>query len=148
MVAPVMINSKHPLYSVNDVFNGIFVHGNVIGDVMFYGSGAGKLPTASAVVADVVDAVKHLGTNIMTLWSSKKLELASMEDATHQYFVRLADESNETKKKVTTLFPQAQTVVAEGVTGEYAFVTEEMSEKEFKEKAKELNIIHMIRVRF
>ena len=148
MVAPVMINSKHPLYSVNDVFNGIFVHGNVIGDVMFYGSGAGKLPTASAVVADVVDAVKHLGTNIMTLWSSKKLELASMEDATHQYLVRLADESDETKKKVTTLFPQAQTVVAEGVTGEYAFITEEMSEKEFKEKAKELNMIHMIRVRF
>ena len=56
MVAPMMIRANHPLYSVGDVFNGIYVRGNVIGDVMFYGSGAGKLPTASAVVADVVDA--------------------------------------------------------------------------------------------
>ena len=60
MVAPVMIRADHPLYSVNDVFNGIYVKGNVIGDVMFYGSGAGKLPTASAVVADVVDAATSL----------------------------------------------------------------------------------------
>lgn len=60
MVAPVMIRADHPLYSVNDVFNGIYVKGNVIGDVMFYGSGAGKLPTASAVVADVVDAASIL----------------------------------------------------------------------------------------
>ena len=71
MVAPVMIKANHPLYSVNDVFNGIFVRGNVIGDVMFYGSGAGKLPTASAVVADVVDIAKHLNKNIWTIWSNK-----------------------------------------------------------------------------
>lgn len=149
MVSPVMIDAKHPLYSVNGVFNGIFVRGNVIGDVMFYGSGAGKLPTASAVVADVVDAVKHLGTNIMTIWSSKKLELASIDEATHQYFVRVAETCEDTKKKVATLFPNAKPVVVEGVTGEFAFVTEEMSEKEYKEKAKELNnIISMIRVRF
>ena len=69
MVAPVMIKANHPLYSVNDVFNGIFVRGNVIGDVMFYGSGAGK-PTAS-VVADVVDIAKHLNKNIWTIWSNK-----------------------------------------------------------------------------
>ena len=51
----------------------VYVRGNVIGDVMFYGSGAGKLPTASAVVADVVDAAKHLNKNIWTIWSSKNL---------------------------------------------------------------------------
>ena len=69
MVAPMIIKPENPLFSVNDVFNAIFVRGNFIGDVMFYGSGAGKLPTASAVVSDVVDAAKHIGTNIMTIWS-------------------------------------------------------------------------------
>ena len=60
MVAPFLVGKESPLYSVNDVFNAVFVHGNVLGDAMFYGSGAGKLPTASAVVADIVDEAKHL----------------------------------------------------------------------------------------
>ena len=55
ITAPFMIDSTHPLYNVNDVLNGIYVNGNVLGNVMFFGAGAGKLPTASAVVADVVD---------------------------------------------------------------------------------------------
>ena len=59
-----MLSAEHPLCGVNGVFNGIFVHGNVLGDAMFYGSGAGKLPTASAVVADIVDMTKHKNTNI------------------------------------------------------------------------------------
>ena len=84
MVAPVLVNSYHPLYSVNDVLNGIYIKGNVIGDVMFVGAGAGKLPTASAVVSDVVDAVKHLGRNIMTNWSSKKLELTHIDKSEKQ----------------------------------------------------------------
>ena len=58
MVAPFMLGQNSPLYSVNDVFNAVFVHGNMLGDAMFYGSGAGKLPTASAVVGDIVDAAK------------------------------------------------------------------------------------------
>ena len=58
IVAPALLGAAHPLYSVNDVFNAVFVRGNMLGDAMFYGSGAGKLPTASAVVADVVDAAK------------------------------------------------------------------------------------------
>lgn len=71
MVAPFLLPATHPLYNVNDVFNAIFVHGNVLGDAMFYGSGAGKLPTASAVVADIVDMAKHLDTNIAVEWSSE-----------------------------------------------------------------------------
>ena len=77
ITAPFLIDATHPLYNVNDVLNGIYIHGNVIGDVMFFGAGAGKLPTASAVVADVVDCVKHKGRNVMTLWSYEKLELGS-----------------------------------------------------------------------
>jgi len=58
-VAPAIVSSKSPLYSVEDVFNAIVVRGDAIGEVMFYGPGAGKLPTASAVVADVIEIVKH-----------------------------------------------------------------------------------------
>ena len=63
-VAPLMIGKSHPLYVVNDVFNGIIVKGNMLGTSMFYGSGAGKLPTASAVVADIIEEAKNLHHNI------------------------------------------------------------------------------------
>ncbi|MBP5410691.1 MAG: homoserine dehydrogenase, partial [Lachnospiraceae bacterium] len=59
MVSPMMIRKKNPLYPVNGVFNAIMVRGNMLGEIMFYGMGAGKLPTASAVVSDVIDAAKH-----------------------------------------------------------------------------------------
>lgn len=147
MVAPVMINAENPLYSVNDVFNGIFVKGNLLGDVMFYGRGAGKLPTASAVVADVVDAAKHLGTNIMTIWSSQKLELASFEEASHRFFVRLSGKEEETVSKVQKFFGTVQKVDA-GLE-EYAFITALHTEKEFGEKILQFdNLIARIRVLF
>ncbi len=149
MVAPMLIKPTHPLFSVNDVFNGIFVRGNVIGDVMFYGSGAGKLPTASAVVADVVDAAKHIGTNIMTIWSSKKLQLSDMKNARHRYFVRIAGNTDEIKEQAALLFGQIEEVTAPGVIGEYAFVTMSMSEETYREKASHLNdITSMIRVMY
>lgn len=149
MVAPMLIKPIHPLYSVNGVFNGIFVRGNVIGDVMFYGSGAGKLPTASAVVADVVDAAKHIGTNIMTLWSSKKLKLSDMKHAQHRYFVRIAGNSDEIKEQAALTFGQVEEVKAPEVTDEYAFITMGMSEETYREKAAVFNNIKgMIRVMF
>lgn len=144
MISPVMINSKNPLYSVNDVFNGIFVKGNLLGDVMFYGAGAGKLPTASAVVSDVVDAVKHLGTNIMQIWSSKQLELADINEAKYRYFVRVPKED---ETKAFEVFGVIQDIDA-GVYGDFGFITEEMTEKEYKEKAEQLTIRNMIRVEF
>ncbi len=148
MVAPVMIKANHPLYSVNDVFNGIFVRGNVIGDVMFYGSGAGKLPTASAVVADVVDAAKHLSKNIWTIWSSKKLELTDINKVEHRFFLRIADSGKELKNKVRTLFGEVEEVKAE-IEGEYAFITPPISEQSLKERKEELNEVRsVIRVRF
>lgn len=144
-VAPMMINRDHPLYSVNDVFNGIFVKGNVLGDTMFYGKGAGKLPTASAVVADVIDAAKHVGTNIMTIWSGEKLELSSIEDAEHRFFVRVPAEEKEAAK---VLFSNLEEVDA-GIDGEFGFITECMKEKEFKEKSASLkNKLSVIRVAF
>jgi homoserine dehydrogenase len=149
MVAPVMIKSNHPLFSVNDVFNGIFVRGNVIGDVMFYGSGAGKLPTASAVVADIVDAAKHLGKNIWTIWSSRKLELTDINKVQNRFFVRVKGNSAEIKQQAAALFGAVEEVNAEGISGEYAFLTQSISEQDMREKAESLkNVLSVIRVRF
>lgn len=64
VVNPFFVPSTHPLYNVNDVFNGVLIHGNMLGDVMFYGKGAGKLPTASAVISDVIECLKNCGRNI------------------------------------------------------------------------------------
>ncbi len=149
MVAPMMIKPNHPLFSVNDVFNGIFVRGNVIGDVMFYGSGAGKLPTASAVVADVIDAAKHIGINIMSIWSSKKLELSDVKKATYRYFVRVAENSDAVKEKVALLFGQVESVQATDINDEYAFITLQMTEEIFHEKVAKLAlVVNVIRVMF
>ncbi|MCI5510388.1 MAG: homoserine dehydrogenase [Oliverpabstia sp.] len=149
MVSPVMINSNNPLYSVNDVFNAIFVHGNVLGDAMFYGSGAGKLPTASAVVGDVVDAAKHLDTNVMVGWSSKKLELMDVKNVENRFFVRMGGSYTENLPKVEEVFGQVDSKVLAEVNGEFAFITGKMTEAEYQEKAAKLDDIRgMIRVRF
>ncbi|MBO5069424.1 MAG: homoserine dehydrogenase [Roseburia sp.] len=143
MVAPFLLPASHPLYSVNDVFNAIFVHGNVLGDAMFYGSGAGKLPTASAVVADIVEIAKHLDTNIATTWSSKKLELVDYRQNVNRFFVRTTADAAAVEK----VFGSVEYVTAEGVTGENGFITNAMSEAEYEEKAAQLDgILQMIRV--
>lgn len=146
MVAPFLINEMHPLYSVNDVFNAIFAKGNVLGDVMFYGSGAGKLPTASAVVADVVDAAKHLHRNIMTFWSSRKLELTDLSDAKRRFFVRVKGNKKTDAIKMAEIFGPIEVVTAE-LAGEFGFITGEYTEAEYKERAARTDaVIHMIRV--
>ena len=73
MVAPMLISRESQLANVDDVFNGIVVRGDATGDVMFYGKGAGKLPTASAVVADVIDCVKHLKARKYLFWEDAKV---------------------------------------------------------------------------
>lgn len=147
MVAPMMIRADHPLYSVNDVFNGIFVKGNVIGDIMFYGSGAGKLPTASAVVADVVDAAKHFGKNIWTIWSSKKLELVELGKVQHRFFIRVQKDANSLND-IKSLFGKIEEV-PNVIHEEYAFITPLISEKEMTDKKDMLRgFLGSIRVKF
>lgn len=147
MVAPYLLKQEHPLYSVNDVFNAIFVHGNVLGDAMFYGSGAGKLPTASAVVADVVDEAKHLHRNIMTMWKSDKLELLPFEDTSKRFFVRISGEPEALKAHLESKFGPIEIVKAEGLEGEFGFLTGVLTERAYEENAKEFPaILHRIRV--
>lgn len=144
MIAPMMIKSDNPLYSVNDVYNAIFVRGNLLGNVMFYGAGAGKLPTASAVVSDVVDATKHLGINIMTIWSSKKLELADINEMEQRFFVRIPAEQ---KDKAAEVFGEIEEIPSQAA-GDYGFITKTMTEREYKKAAGAVTVRSMIRVGF
>ena len=147
MVAPVMINDNHPLYAVNDVFNGILVKGNVLGDVMFYGSGAGKLPTASAVVADMVDAIKHKNTTVVQQWSSKKLELTNIKLSKKAFFVRVQGTVEEKLSQVEKAFGSVQVIQVPDLPQEFGFITEVMSEENFeKAEAQVEGIITRIRV--
>lgn len=148
MVAPEIVGVNDPLYSVNGVFNAIFVHGNVLGDAMFYGSGAGKLPTASAVVADIVDEAKHLHRNIMSFWSSSKLQLTDISNSEKQFFVRVKGDPKADLERVQEIFGKAELVVLPEMTEEFGFVTEVMTEAAYEEKAKQYGeVINRIRVR-
>ena len=131
--------------AVNDVFNAICVTGNMLGDVMFYGKGAGKEATASAVVSDVVDAVKHMNINVMTIWEDEKLPVAPMDEMKNRFFVRIGAEE---KERAIRAFDEIEAVDA-GIDGEYGFVTGVMTEGEFNDTMAEFEtFITRIRVGF
>lgn len=141
-VAPYLLSPEHPLYAVNDVFNAIFVHGNMLGDGMFYGSGAGSLPTASAVVGDIVEMARHVDENIPLEWKSEKKELADSSVVKSAFFVRTKSD----KDAVKSAFGNVEFV--EGVVdGEIGFTTDVMTEAEYEFKASTLDVVKMIRVR-
>jgi len=142
MVAPFMISKAHPLFMVDGVFNAVCVHGNMLGDSMYYGRGAGKLPTASAVVSDVVDCARHIGKVIMCFWDPEDVALTGIEEARGRFFVRVGADK---ESKALQVFEQASVIEAD-VPGEFAFITEEMTEGEFNQKAEETGIISRIRI--
>lgn len=147
-VAPVMIGKDHPLYMVSDVFNGILVEGNMLGTSMYYGSGAGKLPTASAVVADIIEEAQNLKSNVRLGWDAKRLEIEPMLSSRHRYFVRVAGTLADKEKTVEEAFGEVEKIVLDG-TGEFAFVTDEMPEASFMAKKAELEaeVLQFIRAR-
>lgn len=146
MVAPVLVYPDHPLYSVDGVYNAILVKGNMVGDVMFYGQGAGKLATASAVVSDVIEEAKHVDVNMKTLWSHEKLGLIPNSEVKNMFFVRLSGSKAENESKVKEVFGTVDEVDA-GFSDEYAFVLDEISEGEFEQAAEKLgNVINRIRI--
>ena len=146
MVAPFLIDAANPLYSVNGVFNAIFVEGNMLGDSMFYGSGAGKLPTASAVAADVVDACKNLNENLGFYWSDEKLVLGDTRDDKRRFLVRVKGDAQADKAAMEALFGPVEVVDAD-LAGEFGFVTVSLSEAEYAERAaKSDKILNRIRV--
>lgn len=146
-VAPCLLSSEHPLYSVHEVFNAVFVKGNMLGDAMFYGSGAGKLPTASAVVADVVAEAKNPHTDIMNFWTEEKLELEKHTEIARRFLVRVEGKQTELESRIQKDFGRVQYVNLEELPGEFGFVTPVMTEGAYMEKAESYpQIRHMLRV--
>lgn len=144
LVAPFMLASDHPLYTVDGVFNAVFVHGNMLGDAMFYGSGAGKLPTASAVVADVVDMAKHPHRNIPVHWDEEELPIPDHREKTYQYYVRTAN----TGREILSAFNNIDFLEStHGDPENSVFVTPEMSGREFEQRAADLHILQRIRLK-
>ena len=144
ITSPFLIDKTHPLYNVNGVLNGIYVNGNMVGDVMFFGAGAGKLPTASAVVGDIIDCVKHKGTNVMVIWDDEKLTLADTAEEERRFFVRVSKDVKESQ--LEELFGDVRIVNAEGLDAEYGFITGVMTEEKFALAAAKINVISRIRI--
>lgn len=143
MVAPFVVNSENPLSSVKNVFNAVLVKGNMVADTMYYGKGAGKLATASAVVADVIDCAKHLGKHVNIVWEDEKLEISPIDSASRRFFVRVASTDKAAIEQNFGKVEFLESVSAD----ECGFVTEEMTESEYKAKAaKAGNVINMIRM--
>ena len=147
LVAPFLVGQDNPLYGVKGVFNSIFVHGNMLGDAMFYGSGAGKLPTASAVAADVVEAAKHLHDTIPNNWSNEEMTLMEPDSVEGRFFVRVKDTSLD---EVDKAFGKVEAVIEpDSLPEEFGFITRLMTQGEYKERVKALgeNVLGMIRVK-
>ena len=147
-VYPVLLGKEHPLSSVRDSFNAVFVHGDAVDDAMFYGSGAGKLPTASAVVADVVDEAKHLHRNIMTMWKEEKLQLEDKADSKRRFFVRIKGDKEKLIPQLKESYGEIEVVKVPELEGEFGFVTPVMMEGDYETRSKlyKEQIVHMIRI--
>lgn len=135
-VAPFIISDRHPLASVNNAFNAIFVNGNMSGDTMYYGSGAGKLPTASAVTADIIDAAIHMGKNVPIDWDcDSKMKVYANDDVAVKGLVRAAySDKAKAEEAVKKIFGVSEFICLDGENDEFAFITKEETEGSIKEK--------------
>ncbi len=132
-VGPMMVGADDPLYSVSGVFNGIVIRGNQLGVTMMYGSGAGKLPTASAVVADIIEIAKNPGRNVPFGWHAGKLAPKPAGARMHRFFVRFeAADAAAAQSAAEALGAKATVFSADGT--EFAVLTEAMTMDALKEK--------------
>ena len=135
--APYMVPASHPLHGVEDVFNAVFVHGNLVDNLMFYGRGAGKFPTASAVVSDMLDCALHRGVTIQIRWTDETMELSDPATKSGRFFVRV---DAAQKDQAMSLFADCTPVRAEGAPADdFAFTTGIMTEAAFAEKTAQLS---------
>jgi len=144
MVAPFMLGKEHPLSMVNDVFNAVFVTGNMLGDSMYYGRGAGKLPTASAVVSDVIDCARHQGKTVMCFWDKEEVKLADVSEVERSFYIRV---NAQAKDEVLKAFPGSEAIVVDGRTEDAAFFTPVMAQKDFDAKCEELGSAVLSKIR-
>ena len=143
-VCPMFVSRDSQLAGVDDVFNGILVRGDATGDVVFYGKGAGKLPTASAVVADVIDCVKHFAKRKYLYWEDAKPDYVEPFDVMPtDVFVHIQGKNSDSAfDTAETLFPGAVRLIRKGEKeGEAGFVVSQISGRELGEKLPRLEAI-------
>ncbi len=133
MVAPFLISNTNPLHGIHDVYNAVFVHSNMLGDSMYYGKGAGKLPTASAVVSDVVDCARHQGKTVMCFWDAEEVKPIDYRTVVRRFFVR-ADSRELEETKAREVFGEIAVIRLADKPQEYGFVTPPMAEQAFAER--------------
>ena len=154
-VHPTLIKKEHPLASVNDVFNAVFVHGDAVDDTMFYGRGAGELPTASAVVGDIFEVARNIKDNCLARRGCscyRELPIKAIGDIESKYFVRLIvkDCAGVLGNVATILGKHGVSIeqiiqrAAEGDTAEIVAITDVVLEKKFRAAIDELNGMHFL----
>jgi homoserine dehydrogenase len=129
LVAPMMIGKENPLTAVDGVMNAVMVKGNAVGTTMYYGSGAGSLPTASAVCGDVIECVKHTGKTIRTEYTTEKMDLIPVDEVARPFFVRMKGSESDAEAAFGVV---SHVTRLEGAKDEFGFITEMMTEKAFK----------------
>lgn len=150
------IPKSHPLASVNDSFNAVFVHGDSLGDAMFYGRGAGELPTASAIMGDVIDVCRNIGYNCcgrIGCTCYKELPLKSMEDIESKYFVStILEDKPGTLAAVASTFSGNNASIDQMVQktkipgyAEVVFIIDNVKEKLFMRAIQELSAMHYVK---
>lgn len=133
-VAPHLVNACHPIAGVEDVFNAIMLRGNAVGEVMFYGPGAGKLPTASAVVADVIDIARHLNERKNIGWAAwDASKVGQIDEMEGRYYFRV----DSGRKQVEERFPGCEILAQTDGT---AFITPQLPRRELEKRAEGLRI--------
>ena len=142
IVAPMFVPNNSQLANIDDVFNGIMVRGDCTGDVIFYGKGAGKLPTASAVVADIVDSIKHLKSRKYLSWAdSDNSSVLPYRDSVRAMFVRgVADDKAAAYDKAKAVFGDIHILTKDNAPEtEVAFITEPIALSDFEAKKEQLD---------
>lgn len=144
-VSPAVVYNGSQLASVRDVFNAILVRGDAVGDVCFYGRGAGKLPTASAVVADMADCIKHMNRRKIFGWGpgDENYVVDYKSSISMPFYVRAKMAAQEVLNK----FDDVKFLSRKGQpSDEVAFITDAMTENELREKLGDANVINIIKV--
>ena len=144
-VSPAVVYNGSQLASVRDVFNAILVRGDAVGDVCFYGRGAGKLPTASAVVADMVDCAKHVNRRKIFGWGAGEEDYVVDYKSTIEmpFYVR----AKMSQSQVVTIFHNVKFLTRKGhPSDEVGFITDGMTENALKEKLADNNVLNIIKV--
>jgi homoserine dehydrogenase len=138
-VAPAIIADGHPLYGVNDVFNGVLLNCDVTGEVMLYGRGAGQMPTGGAVAADVVAAVRAGKTHLGCCWGKDAQRVLSKGLMTAKKFIRVAYTDKDKAAEIINRYYKIERFAEIGLAGEMGFVTDTMVEEDIDRGVDELD---------